>query len=190
MAGKGKGKAKATGKKTTYSKSSNSGVTKLNADRYHRETLKGYFAHTGDNKQCKLNIPCIPSTESFPQWNSLKAKYGDVRVAYMGATVVFNQNEKIVMSVVERDPLDITTTQQMMMNTQVKTHSLDGDNKKVFRGWKPSTSSDYDFHPSSAPVAPASIKFLQSDLDENLPKCEVILTIVVECRNLNNPAGN
>ena len=107
----------------------------------------------------------------------------------MSATVVYKENDRVVMSVVERDASEIDTTDKMTKNTAFKSHSLDGDNKKVFRGWAPAVSADYDFKSTgvaNTTTSPAYIKLLQADLPTLAPKCEVLLTCVVEMRGLKN----
>jgi len=195
--GKGKGKAKSKAK-TGYKKRApmrrNNNVTDIR-ENYHRETLKGYIddSTAAGATQCRVNMACGPAGVSgvgnFPNWAALAAKYDEYRVIYASVTTVIGTAEKPVFSLIERDGVEITTTDQMNKNPQRQLHIIDGDNKKVMRAWKPSTSSDYDFQPTSnvaAGNAKAHIKLLQDGLTAGVQKCQSALCIVCEFRGLNN----
>jgi hypothetical protein len=75
----------------------------------------------------------------------------------------------------------------MTKNTTFKSHSLDGNQKNVFRGWKASTSSDYDFQNTDLTGEPkAFIKLIQEGLAETNPTCEVVVCLKLQFRGLNN----
>lgn len=181
-------------KKTTTRKtggSSTSVVAKLSKDSYHTEILKGYVSHASANGKCVTTIPCglnggSVAEANFPQWANLKTKYSEFRVVYASATVVFSDQSKTVMSIVERDSAPIESKLAMVKDPLCKTHVIDTNQKQVFRGWKPSTSSDYDFQNTDLTGSiPAYIKLLQTDVPA-AASCEVFLTLKVQFRNPKN----
>lgn len=194
---------KPTNKKVYKKRPSNGLVTQISNDRYHTELIKGYYIHSTDNTgtACISTIKCSPAitatidgtadTNIFPQWSSLQAKYDQFRCVYGSATVVFAQKDSVVMSVVERDATPIQSTLQMTKNTEFKTHSLDDAKMEVFRGWKPSTSADYDFQSTTLDAnskVPAYIKLLQTNLPTGTQKCQVVVTLKLQFRGLKNSA--
>jgi len=199
----------ANGKKTNAKKKGNGrvkkrvgNVTRLNNEKYHTETIKGYISHTSTvNHKCISTIPCAPggvdnvtvasNGTTYPQWNALAAKYSEFRVIYASATIIFKNHDSCVMSLVERDPTVIDDKTVMVKDTQFKTHSLDANQLSVFRAWAPSASADYDFTPTDLTGrCPAYIKLLQDDINlataDFKPKCEVVLTLKCQFRNLKN----
>ena len=182
----------------------NSNVAKLSNDSYHTETIKGFVDHDGAGNKCVSTIPCGPagktgdnsnvSTAAFPQWAALALKYNEYRVVYASITSHFQEvasADAMVLSLVERDGTKIEDEKNMLKDPLTKVHSLDSNQNTVFRGWKPSTSSDYDFIKTAAPgtndgVVPAYIKMLQMTPSKAVPKCKLILTLKIQFRDAKN----
>jgi len=199
MAPKSKSKAKPKSR-TTYKRRApmNKNVTTIR-ENYHRETLKGYAIHTeAASTKCSVTMACGPAgvlggalrqdadSAIFPNWAALAAKYDEYRVIYASLTTILKSDENVVFSLIERDNVQITDTGAMNKNPQRQLHVMDGDNKKVLRAWKPSTSSDYDFQSTANLTAKAHIKMLQAGLPVGEQKCENAVCIVCEFRGLKN----
>lgn len=164
-------------------------------ENYHKETLKGYIddASAAGATQCVAQMACGPAgingVGDFPNWAALAAKYDEYRVIYASLTTILGSAEKPVFSLIERDAVAINNTDAMNKNPQRQLHIMDGDNKKVLRAWKPSTSSDYDFQSTAntaAGNAKAHIKILQDGLTAGVQKCQSAVCIVCEFRGLKN----
>lgn len=196
---KAKAKPKSKGgykKRAPMRKNNNVTVIREN---YHRETLKGYAIHTeAASTKCSVTMACGPAgvlgganrqdanTAIFPNWAALADKYEEYRVIYASLTTILKSAENVVFSLIERDNVQITDTAAMNKNPQRQLHIMDGDNKKVLRAWKPSTSADYDFQSTSSLTAKAHIKMLQAGLPTEDQKCENAVCIVCEFRGLKN----
>lgn len=159
-------------------------------ERLIAEKLCSYSVHTGSNNKCEQNLSIAPS-DSFPLWSTLKNRYDQFRIKMAVFTVVMEQNDKPVFSLIDRDSAAISSVDGFMKDRNHKMNVLDGDNKKITITWKPTVGSDYDFQ-NTTPASPATIspvahvKILQDALSAAAPVCEIRTTLYLQCKGQKN----
>jgi hypothetical protein len=151
------------------------------------EKLCSYAVHTGSNNKCQHTLAVKPDS-TFPLWTTLQNRYDEYRIKMAVFTVIMEQNDKPVFSLIDRTSDVISTVDGFMKDRNHKMNVLDGDNKKITITYKPTTSTDYDFQATggASQSAPAHIKILQDALSASAPVCEIRTTLYLQCKGQKN----